>query len=58
MNGFEIPDHFVPLVADFARLGIGELRLKGPDFELVLRAGLPPIYRTSADAGAPGKVAR
>ena len=32
------------LIAEFERSGIGRLALKGPTFELLLRAGKPPRW--------------
>lgn len=39
-----IPDALAILIAEFERSGVAELRLEGPAFELILRAGNAPRW--------------
>ena len=57
MSNSEIPRQLALLIAEFERSGVGELRLTGPDFELVLRAGRPSAYRDRRESGLSGGAA-
>jgi len=53
MTTDHLPERLTLLVAEFDRSGIGELSVKGLDFELRLRAGRKPDYserRTAASS--------
>lgn len=52
MTTTQTPERLALLIEEFDRLGVGELRLEGTDFQLHLRAGRKPDYSQRRIAAA------